>query len=410
MECKAILHALTTALTKLHAFGIVHCDIKPRNAVFGDAGWKLIDMDASTTTGNQLDTSDPGFKWTSAFAAPELARTVESKGQIVAHPSLDVFALGVIAYEVCSGKRLFPQDLCNNSLVDTTGDMTRLCIWLDIPDATLKMIFADPDASCTQQERKAAQHFVRSCLQGDPKLRPSMEELLAFPFLASFVPLKDDFEAPTHSAAVPTLTTLAVPDAVVERHGGDELSQPLLSGARAEAGGARAEARSLGSLFKPAKGSFAKRKLKSLFKGVKRTLSAIDGTPLKHVHARDTYRQRYHIFISHMQAEASGDVGTLFFLSEQMGVHGWRDMNQDNLTEEGMRQGVFDSDVFILFLTNSYLSRKFCIKELTWALEFGARSLLLVLHGLNCQHCAFLTERPPTSSSLSLLQANRLSS
>ena len=51
-------------------------------------------------------------------------------------------------------------------------------------------------------------------------------------------------------------------------------------------------------------------------------------------------------------------------------VHGWRDMNQDDLTEAGMCQGVYDSDVFVLFLTNSVLSRKFCQKELAWAITF----------------------------------------
>ena len=60
-----------------------------------------------------------------------------------------------------------------------------------------------------------------------------------------------------------------------------------------------------------------------------------------------------------------------------MGVHGWRDMNQENLTEEGMRQGVYDSDVFVLFLTNSVLSRKFCQKELSWAITFGKPILVV---------------------------------
>ena len=41
-------------------------------------------------------------------------------------------------------------------------------------------------------------------------------------------------------------------------------------------------------------------------------------------------------------------------------------MNAEDLTEEGMRQGVFDSDIFLLFLTNSVLSRTFCLKEITW--------------------------------------------
>ena len=51
------------------------------------------------------------------------------------------------------------------------------------------------------------------------------------------------------------------------------------------------------------------------------------------------------------------------------GCHGWRDMNQDDLTEAGMKQGVLDSEVFILFLTNAVLTRPFCLKEIGWALE-----------------------------------------
>lgn len=73
---------------------------------------------------------------------------------------------------------------------------------------------------------------------------------------------------------------------------------------------------------------------------------------------------------SHMQVEASGDVGTLFFLFTAMGLNCWRDMNQEDLTEKGMRQGVYDSDLFVLFLTNSMLSRPFCLKEIGWAIEF----------------------------------------
>ena len=44
-------------------------------------------------------------------------------------------------------------------------------------------------------------------------------------------------------------------------------------------------------------------------------------------------------------------------------------MNQDDLTEAGMKQGVLDSEVFILFLTNAVLTRPFCLKEIGWALD-----------------------------------------
>ena len=42
-----------------------------------------------------------------------------------------------------------------------------------------------------------------------------------------------------------------------------------------------------------------------------------------------------------------------------------------------MRQGVYDSDVFVLFLTNKVLSRTFCIKEIKWAIEFGKPILIV---------------------------------
>ena len=62
---------------------------------------------------------------------------------------------------------------------------------------------------------------------------------------------------------------------------------------------------------------------------------------------------RFHFFISHMQVEASGDVGTLFHLFGSRGMHCWRDMNlADDITETAMKQGVADSAVFLLFLTN----------------------------------------------------------
>ena len=48
------------------------------------------------------------------------------------------------------------------------------------------------------------------------------------------------------------------------------------------------------------------------------------------------------------------------------------------ITEAAMKQGVRDSEAMILFLTNSYLSRPFCIKELGWAIEFEKPILVVV--------------------------------
>ena len=44
-------------------------------------------------------------------------------------------------------------------------------------------------------------------------------------------------------------------------------------------------------------------------------------------------------------------------------------MTENDVTEKGMKRGVRDSDIFLLFLTNSMLSRPFCLKEIEWALK-----------------------------------------
>ena len=49
---------------------------------------------------------------------------------------------------------------------------------------------------------------------------------------------------------------------------------------------------------------------------------------------------RYHFFVSHMQVEAAGDVGTLCHTLQKLGVNCWRDMDAEDLTEEGMKAGV----------------------------------------------------------------------
>ena len=88
---------------------------------------------------------------------------------------------------------------------------------------------------------------------------------------------------------------------------------------------------------------------------------------------------RYHFFVSHMQVEAAGDVGTLCHTLKKLGVNCWRDMDAEDLTEEGNESGfVRDSEVFLMFLTNSLLSRPFCLKEIGWALDFDKPIVIVV--------------------------------
>jgi hypothetical protein len=87
---------------------------------------------------------------------------------------------------------------------------------------------------------------------------------------------------------------------------------------------------------------------------------------------------RYHAFMSHAQADASGTVGTLFLEYEKLGLHNWIDMKQALLTLEGMRQGVRDSQVFLLVLSEHVLGSWFCQQELRCAISLGKPIQLVV--------------------------------
>lgn len=77
---------------------------------------------------------------------------------------------------------------------------------------------------------------------------------------------------------------------------------------------------------------------------------------------------KYHAFMSHCQGDASGTVSTLYLKYKQLGLYNWLDMHQQDLTLNGMKQGVKDSDIFLLFLTRNLLTRPFCLEELDTAI------------------------------------------
>ena len=62
-------------------------DVKPRNVVRVGMRWQLIDLDAAVPFGEEV-----GHKWSSGFAAPELAeRKCQHKLLENAQPSIDMW-------------------------------------------------------------------------------------------------------------------------------------------------------------------------------------------------------------------------------------------------------------------------------------------------------------------------------
>ena len=304
-KVSATFRSICECVAALHEHSLVHGNLKLRNVIrrIGDASHDVCLGDLDTAI--ETDAARPlDFKLSTAYAAPELRASLRDGITLVARPSLDVWSLGTILFELCARRALFAQDISDDSMVERDDEM-RLATWSCIQDDVLGTVLTKSGAACNEVQRADARHLIRWCLRGDAAERPSLAEILAHRFV-----------------------------------GGNEAPPP-----------AAAEIVTIENT----------------------SLAPRIGAKLR-VLARSTARVSYDVFISHAQIEASGDVRTLFSVLEQMGVHGY----QGDLTEAGMRQGVYDSDLFVLFLTNSVLSRTFCQKELGWAIEFEKPIVVVV--------------------------------
>ena len=109
-EAVEIAWQLADALAAAHAQGVIHRDLKPSNVVLGpDGRAKVLDLGIArlVPAGHDMHASAPGtigggLVGTPGYAAPEqyLSRNVDGRA--------DLYALGVILYEMIAGKRPFP--------------------------------------------------------------------------------------------------------------------------------------------------------------------------------------------------------------------------------------------------------------------------------------------------------------
>jgi serine/threonine protein kinase len=153
--------SLTEALEALHARGLTHRDIKPSNIIFIEGVPKLADIGLVAASGQQ------SFVGTEGYVPPEGPGT----------PRADVYSLGKLLYEVCTGKdRLdFPEI---DSQLSTRPDRERL---LQLNDVLVKACANDP------KKRFASAAAMRSDLEvlegGEPRKKSRAKILFAIMFV-----------------------------------------------------------------------------------------------------------------------------------------------------------------------------------------------------------------------------------
>lgn len=98
-EALQILHDIAQALAFMHESGAVHQDVKPQNVYVADGRAALGDLGSAYFTIQGSQTSGSPF-----YMAPEVYRGDSTS------PASDIYSLGVMMYELLSGKRPFEGD------------------------------------------------------------------------------------------------------------------------------------------------------------------------------------------------------------------------------------------------------------------------------------------------------------
>ena len=95
-----LIRQICAGLAAVHAEGVLHRDLKPANIMINAAGHAQL-MDFGIAAGGDLDESERITEGTPHYMAPEQLR-----GGAVSKQS-DIYALGLVMYEIFTGRRLF---------------------------------------------------------------------------------------------------------------------------------------------------------------------------------------------------------------------------------------------------------------------------------------------------------------
>ena len=97
-EAVLVLIDIATALEALQNNDVVHRDLKPENVLFWEGHWRLADFGIARYASATTDTATWKYAMTLPYAAPEQWRSERATS------ATDIYATGILAYELIMGK------------------------------------------------------------------------------------------------------------------------------------------------------------------------------------------------------------------------------------------------------------------------------------------------------------------
>ncbi len=219
-EVVRIVREVGSALAHAHREGIVHRDIKPDNVMLRTSDGRAMVLDFGLARFVEPDeelehlTADGSFVGTPAYLAPEQARGQEVDGRA------DQFALGVMAWELCTGRLPWSGDTMPAILASVIADDPE-------PLAEVASVSPATAAAVTRALSKDAAERFDSMEGLLDSLPSSSSDLGTMPTMAAgtSVPEGDPPESPKKPSRLPlvaALGALAIAGGGVASWGGNE--------------------------------------------------------------------------------------------------------------------------------------------------------------------------------------------